>query len=52
MSAQKLFKNAEETSLLGDEEKAYVLYMKFFNFISGIKKTAEYKKNEVITVWA
>ena len=31
----------------GDEEIAYVLYMLYFNLISGIKKTSEYKKDEV-----
>ncbi len=46
-SADKVFKRAEQENLLGDEERAYVFYMKFFNLVSAIKKTAEYKKNEV-----
>ena len=46
-SADKLYKNAEESELLGDEEKAYVMYMKYFNIISAIKNTVEYKKNHV-----
>ena len=46
-SADKIFRNAEEHNMLGDEEKAYVFYMKFFNVISAVKKTADYKKNEV-----
>lgn len=44
-TSEQVFKKAEEMNLLGDEESAYVMYMRFFNLISAIKKTAEYKKN-------
>ena len=46
-SASKVFKSAEESNIQGDEETAYVYYMKYFNLISAIKKIPEYKKNEV-----
>ena len=42
-----MYKHADEQQLMGDEEVAYVMYIKFFNLFSLIKKTAEYKKNEV-----
>lgn len=45
-AASKLLKEAELNESLGDEEIAYVLYMRYFNLISGIKKTSEYKKDE------
>ena len=46
-SAGKVFKSAEERNVLGDEEMAYVFFMKYFNLISAIKKCAEFKKHEV-----
>lgn len=46
-AASKLLKEAELNESLGDEEIAYVLYMRYFNLISRIKKTSEYKKDEV-----
>ena len=46
-SSEKVFAKAEEQNLLGDEEQAYILYMKYFNIITAVKKTAEFKKNEV-----
>ena len=48
-SADKLYKTAEQSDLMGDEETAYVQYMKFFNVIMAIKKCVEYKKNRVGT---
>lgn len=45
-AASKLLKEAELNESLGDEEIAYVLYMRYFNLISRIKKTSEYKKDE------
>ncbi|CAH1789341.1 unnamed protein product [Owenia fusiformis] len=45
-SADKLFKNGQESDMLGDEERAYVLFMRYFDCIQNIKKTADYKKNE------
>jgi len=46
-SAQPLFAKAEEAYCSKDEEKAYILYMRYFNVIQHVKKSAEYKKNKV-----
>ena len=46
-SAERLFTIAEEAYVNKDEEKAYILYMRFFNVIQCVKKSAEYKKNKV-----
>ena len=46
-TAAKVFKEAELAFALRDEERAYCLYMRYFNIITAIKKTDEYKKNEV-----
>lgn len=32
---------------LGDEEKAYILYMKFFNVVTYARKSPDYKKQKV-----
>ncbi|GAB1605796.1 ubiquitin carboxyl-terminal hydrolase 8-like [Argonauta hians] len=45
-SAGKLLNSAELCENTGDEEKAYVLYMRFFNLITSVKRTSEYKKDE------
>ncbi|XP_074661090.1 ubiquitin carboxyl-terminal hydrolase 8-like isoform X2 [Tubulanus polymorphus] len=45
-SAEKVFRSAEDHAVETDEEKAYVLYMKFFNIIACVKKTSDYRKNE------
>ena len=42
-----MLKEADAADLLGDEERAYVLYMKYFNVIQLIKKAADYKKQKV-----
>jgi len=46
-TADKVFKEAELAYALRDEERAYCLYMRYFNIITAIKKTDEFKKNEV-----
>ena len=46
-SCEKVYKRAEEVNLLCDEEQAYVLFMKYFNLVTAIKKTSEFKKNGV-----
>jgi len=46
-STQPLFASAEEAYRNKDEEKAYILYMRYFNVIQSVKKSAEYKKNKV-----
>ena len=48
-SAEALFTNAEEAYRNKDEERAYVLYMRYFNVIQHVKKLAEYKKSKVCT---
>ncbi|XP_053321110.1 ubiquitin carboxyl-terminal hydrolase 8 [Spea bombifrons] len=45
-SASKIFQKAEECRLDGDEEKAYVFYMKFLFVFELIKKRADFKQNQ------
>ena len=45
-TADKMLKEAEQGDLLGDEERAYVLYMKYFNVVTFLKKSADYKKQK------
>ncbi|XP_053575303.1 LOW QUALITY PROTEIN: ubiquitin carboxyl-terminal hydrolase 8 [Bombina bombina] len=45
-SACKIFQKAEECRLDGDEEKAYVLYMKFLFVFELIKKRSDFKQNQ------
>ena len=49
-SACKIFKAAEECRLDGDEEKAYVLYMKYLTVYDLIKKRPDFKQQQVPTV--
>lgn len=46
-TADKLLKEAEHNEMLQDEEKAYVLFMKYFNVVTTIKKSADYKRDKV-----
>jgi len=46
-SAQLLYSKAEEAYRQKDEETAYVLFMRYFNVIQHVKKSADYKKNKV-----
>ncbi|KAM9312638.1 ubiquitin carboxyl-terminal hydrolase 8 [Gastrophryne carolinensis] len=45
-SASKIFQTAEECRLDRDEEKAYVLYMKFLFVFELVKKRADFKQNQ------
>nr|KAF6488355.1 ubiquitin specific peptidase 8 [Rousettus aegyptiacus] len=45
-SALKIFKTAEESRLDRDEEKAYVLYMKFVNVYNLIKIRPDFKQDQ------
>ncbi|XP_042543794.1 ubiquitin carboxyl-terminal hydrolase 8 isoform X1 [Dipodomys spectabilis] len=45
-SALKIFKAAEECRLDRDEEKAYVLYMKFVSVYNLIKKRSDFKQQQ------
>uniref|UniRef100_UPI00358DDFF4 ubiquitin carboxyl-terminal hydrolase 8-like isoform X2 n=1 Tax=Myxine glutinosa TaxID=7769 RepID=UPI00358DDFF4 len=45
-SAQKVFHEAERLNLEQDEEKAYVLYMKFCNLVTHIRNTAEFHQDK------
>lgn len=45
-SAQKLFKAAEESRLDRDEERAYVLYMKFVTVYNLIKNKPDFKQQQ------
>lgn len=46
-TADKMLKEAEHSDVLHDEERAYVLFMKYFNVVQFIKKSQEYKKDKV-----
>ena len=46
-SSDKVYSTADEFYVKGDEEKAYVLYMKYFNIIALVKKSPDYKKQHV-----
>lgn len=46
-SALKIFKTAEESRLDRDEEKAYVLYMKYVTVYNLIKKRPDFKQQQV-----
>jgi ubiquitin C-terminal hydrolase len=45
-AVEKLFSTAEKVLMDGDEELAYVYFMKYFNVVQAIRKLAEYKKNK------
>ncbi|KAG8505239.1 Ubiquitin carboxyl-terminal hydrolase 8 [Galemys pyrenaicus] len=45
-SALKIFKTAEESRLDRDEEKAYVLYMKYVTVYNLIKKRSDFKQQQ------
>ncbi|XP_023365843.1 ubiquitin carboxyl-terminal hydrolase 8-like [Otolemur garnettii] len=45
-SAMKIFKTAEESRLDRDEEKAYVLYMKYVSVYNLIKKRPDFKQQQ------
>ncbi|GFR96126.1 ubiquitin carboxyl-terminal hydrolase 8 [Elysia marginata] len=45
-SSKKVFQEAEFNDAKGDEERSYVLYLKYFNIITQIKQKAEYKKQK------
>lgn len=42
----KLFKHGEEAILEGDEEKAYVYYVRFFNLLTQLKKTPDFNSQK------
>lgn len=46
-SALKIFKAAEESRLDRDEEKAYILYMKYVTVYNFIKKRPDFKQQQV-----
>ncbi|XP_062575612.1 ubiquitin carboxyl-terminal hydrolase 8-like isoform X2 [Saccostrea cucullata] len=45
-SAEKINKEAVLNESLGDEEKAYIMYMKYFNIVTLIRKSPDYKKQK------
>lgn len=47
-SAQKIHKEAELNESLGDDERAYILYMKYFNVVTLARKLPDYKKQKVV----
>lgn len=46
-SADKVYLEAKDHYLEGDEETAYVFYMRYFNLITLIKKSSKYKEKKV-----
>lgn len=46
-SAIKIFKAAEESRLDGDEEKAYILYMKYVAVYNLVRKRPDFKQQQV-----
>ncbi|KAH8336607.1 hypothetical protein KR074_012323 [Drosophila pseudoananassae] len=45
-TARKLYFTAEEYRLEGDEELAYITYMKYFNMLSAIRKKSDYANHK------
>nr|XP_034319481.1 kinesin-like protein KIN-7M, chloroplastic isoform X1 [Crassostrea gigas]XP_034319483.1 kinesin-like protein KIN-7M, chloroplastic isoform X1 [Crassostrea gigas]XP_034319484.1 kinesin-like protein KIN-7M, chloroplastic isoform X1 [Crassostrea gigas]XP_034319485.1 kinesin-like protein KIN-7M, chloroplastic isoform X1 [Crassostrea gigas]XP_034319486.1 kinesin-like protein KIN-7M, chloroplastic isoform X1 [Crassostrea gigas]XP_034319488.1 kinesin-like protein KIN-7M, chloroplastic isoform X1 [ len=45
-SAKSIHKQAELNESLGDDEKAYILYMKYFNVVTLARKLPDYKKQK------
>ncbi|XP_050395698.1 ubiquitin carboxyl-terminal hydrolase 8 [Patella vulgata] len=45
-SAEKTFQEAVKQDDCGDEERSYILYMKYFNVVQQAKKQSEYKKQK------
>lgn len=50
-TADKLYVNAKDAQLNGDEEKAYVLYMRYYHVLNGIWKDSSYKAKKVLHVY-
>ena len=46
-SADKVFLKAQDYDLEGDEEYAYVYYMRYYTIISLIKRSTKYSDNKV-----
>jgi hypothetical protein len=42
-----MLKEAEHSEMMEDEERAYVLFMKYFNVVTFLKRSADYKKQKV-----
>ncbi|KAK7113963.1 ubiquitin carboxyl-terminal hydrolase 8-like isoform X2 [Littorina saxatilis] len=45
-SADTMFREAERFDDMGDEEKAFIMYMRYFNIVKQVKINADYKKNK------
>jgi uncharacterized secreted protein with C-terminal beta-propeller domain len=45
-TATRVYEKAAENSVKGDEEKAFVLYMRYCSIITQLKKGAKYKKHQ------
>ena len=50
MLADKLYVNAKDAQLNGDEEKAYVLYMRYYHVLKSVWKDSTYKKKKVYII--
>ncbi|KAL4216469.1 Ubiquitin carboxyl-terminal hydrolase 8 [Mactra antiquata] len=45
-TADKVLKEAQHSDMIQDEERAYVLFMKYFNVVTTLKKSNDYKKQK------
>lgn len=45
--ADKIYLKARDASLSGDEEEAYVLFMRFYEVFNTIKSSREYRSSRV-----
>ncbi|CAB4028670.1 Hypothetical predicted protein, partial [Paramuricea clavata] len=45
-SAEKVYKKAVDDDVIGDEENAFVLYMRFFNIMQEVTKTTKYQADK------
>ena len=46
-SADTMFREAENLDSQGDEERAFIMYMRYFNIVQQVKASPDYKKNKV-----
>ena len=50
-SAKRVFEKAKENDIMGDEENAYVFYMRFFNIMQEVMKTTKYQNDKVASYY-
>lgn len=45
-TAENVYKKGEDLLTQGNEESAYIMFMRYINIITAIQKTSEFRKNE------